>query len=209
MFLKSDGLLARILWWLDERHFFVIIPALGILLSIGAFVWSGQRTLPEPEPVTKFSAAGDFCSIDIQRLSRWIMKVEGDEYQSFYLAVDTDDDYFIVSMNDTQFGQFEEIVDFTYSRNQTIRPDSVKIFGMVRTMGEENARLLSEALDVSPEEYKEMFGSTFLNLKEDPNTNIVITFIWVLGFSLMILALKGIVFFDEWKEKRRKNKEKL
>ncbi len=47
-----------------------------------------------------------------------------------------------------------------------------------------------------------MFGSTFLDLKKDPNTSIVVAFIYVLGLSIMILAFKGIIFFDEWKEKR-------
>ena len=44
--------LEKLLQWMDDHRLFLILPALGILFSLGVFCYVHFRTPPQPEPFT-------------------------------------------------------------------------------------------------------------------------------------------------------------
>ena len=53
--------LEKLLQWMDDHRLFLVLPALGILLSLGVFSYVHFRTPPQPEPFTLEAKQGDYC----------------------------------------------------------------------------------------------------------------------------------------------------
>lgn len=203
MIFRADGIIGKILWWMDEHHLLVILPIIGILASVGIFVWSGVRSAPEPDPVSKDAKKGEYCSVEIQMLSDWILKVSGDDEERYYMAIDTDGEYYIVSMYESQFEEFSDIVAYTYAEEVTEVPKAKQVAGMITPLEVDEIESLTEVLEMSEEEYNGVFGEYFIDLKENPNTQLVGIFIWVLAVSLVFLVLKVFVALEERAERKK------
>lgn len=205
VFFRTNGVAAKALAWMDNHHLFVILPIIGILSSIGVFIWSGHRTMPAPEPISRSAQKGDYCYMDVQYLTNWVLKVSNDTGNEiyYYLATDTNNDHYIVTMFESQFRQFMDIVAFTENPNTAPTPSSRRMDGILKSMPVEEAESLAEGLDLTAEEYHLIFGKCFVDLTEDPDTIIVGRFIWVLGISILILLLRGIAAVDEFTERRK------
>ena len=132
--------LEKLLQWMDNHRLFLILPALGILLSLGVFCYVHFRTPPQPEPFTLEAKQGDYCYLDVQHLSNWLLKISGgEENNCFYLAVGTDETMCIVSMNDVIFENFADIVEYNnsdFTVPGTI-PQSYRADGIVKQMTSE------------------------------------------------------------------------
>ena len=44
--------LGKLLQWMDDHHLFLILPAFGVVLSLGVLCYVHFRTPPQPEPFT-------------------------------------------------------------------------------------------------------------------------------------------------------------
>ena len=199
--------LEKLLQWMDDHRLFLVLPALGILLSLGVFSYVHFRTPPQPEPFTLEAKQGDYCYLDVQHLSNWLLKISGgEENNCFYLAVGTDETMCIVSMNDVIFENFADIVEYSnsdFTVPGTI-PQSYRADGIVKQMTSENLDALMDLLGTTAEQYTALLGNNYLDLREDPNGNLVELFVYVLGASLIILLLYCVAFLDEQHERRKR-----
>lgn len=198
----------KLLQWMDEHHVFVILPLFGVLLSAGMLAYVHFRTPPVPEPFTPDAEKGDYCYMDVQLLSGWLLKTTGSASDCFYLAVSPDETMCIVSMNDVIYENFHAIAE--YSDVDTAAPISApqpyRADGIIKQMTRENRELLMEALDVSEEQYQALVGSCYLDLRNDPNGDLSGIFVYVLGASLVLLAISAIVAFDDRVDKGRRGR---
>lgn len=197
--------LEKFLQWIDAHHVFLILPLSGILLSLGMFAYVHFRTPPEPEPFTLAVEKGDYCYIDVQLLSDWLLKTTGSEADSFYLAVGADETLCIVSMNDVIHENFADIAAYSNAgaEDSSAIPPPFRATGMVKPMTQENMEWLIESLDSTEDAYKALVGSCYLDLREGPNGNLMELFIYVFGASLVLLVINVIVAFDDRRERRR------
>ena len=167
--------------------------------------------MPDPEPISINAERGDYCYIDVQLLSNWVLKVSDDAGNEtyYYLATDTSNCHYIVTMFESQFSEFSDIVGFTEGGNSTTMPDARRTDGIVKLLAQEEAESFAEALGLTVEEFKDLFGMKFVDLTEDPDTLFVGAFIWVLGLSILMLCFKGIAALDELSERRKEQKRAM
>jgi len=194
------------LQWMDDHRLFLILPAFGILLSLGVFCYVHFRTPPQPEPFTLEAKQGDYCYLDVQHLSNWLLKISGgEENNCFYLAVGTDETMCIVSMIFENFADIVEYSNSDFTVPGTI-PQSYRADGIVKQMTSENLDALMDLLGTTAEQYTALLGNNYLDLREDPNGNLVELFVYVLGASLIILLLYCVALLDEQHERRKRGK---
>lgn len=204
----AKGAMAGILDWIDRAYLFIILPVIGIAVSIGVFIWCALREMPEPEPMSALSEEGSYCSIEVQGMSTWVMEVSGDESYCFYKALDTDGGSHMVSLSDERYEDFADIVEYTYSAKKWVVPEPKELTGVVRTFSQESIRSLAKCLYMDQAEYVELYGATFLDTNNDANTDIVAPFIYVLGGSVLILVFKLILVIEERGERKRSCRER-
>ena len=202
--------LEKLLQWMDDHRLFLVLPALGIVLSLGVLCYAHFRTPPQPEPFTLEAKRGDYCYLDVQYLSDWLLKISGGEeyYNCFYLAIGTDETMCIVSMHDGIHENFADIVEYSnsdFAVPGTI-PQSYRADGIVKQMTSENLDALMDLFGTTAEQYTALLGNNYLDLREDPNGNLVELFVYVLGASLIILLLYCVALLDEQHERRKRGK---
>lgn len=196
------GPIGKLLQWLDEHHVFLLLSLFGILLSAGMLAYARFRTPPVPEPFTLEAEKGDYCCMDVQLLSDWLLKTGGSAADQFYLAVGTDETLCIISMNDVIHERFDAVAEYgADSADITVRAE-----GMVKQLSRENRELLMEALGLTDEEYTALLGNRYLDLRDDPNGTLRDVFVYVLGASLVLLAVNAVVAFDDRRERRRRHR---
>ena len=202
--------LEKLLQWMDDHRLFLVLPALGIVLSLGVLCYAHFRTPPQPEPFTLEAKRGDYCYLDVQYLSDWLLKISGGEeyYNCFYLAIGTDETMCIVSMHDGIHENFADIAEYSNSDSAApgTMPQPYRAAGILKQMTSEDMESLIDVLDTTEEQDRALFGSNYLDLREDPNGNLVELFVYVLGASLIILLLYCVALLDEQHERRKRGK---
>lgn len=204
----SEDLLAkpfgRLLQWLDDHHVFLILPLCGVLLSLGVFGYVHFRTPPEPQPFVSDAEKGDYYYVDVQLLSDWLLKITGSGYDCFYLAVGTDGTLCIVSMNDVIHEEFAAVAEYGSAdpAEVDVLPQPCRAEGVVKPMTQENLELLAEALDTTEEQYRTLVGGNYLDLRHDPNGDLIDLFVYVLGASVFLLLLNALTAFGDRRERR-------
>ena len=73
-------------------------------------------------------------------------------------------------------------------------------------MTSENLDALMDLLGTTAEQYTALLGNNYLDLREDPNGNLVELFVYVLGASLIILLLYCVALLDDQHERRKRGK---
>lgn len=73
-------------------------------------------------------------------------------------------------------------------------------------MTSENLDALMDLLGTTAEQYTALLGNNYLDLREDPNGNLVELFVYVLGASLIVLLLYCVALLDEQHERRKRGK---
>ena len=63
-----------------------------------------------------------------------------------------------------------------------------------------------DLLGTTAEQYTALLGNNYLDLREDPNGNLVELFVYVLGASLIVLLLYCVALLDEQHERRKRGK---
>ena len=200
--------LGKLLQWMDDHHLFLILPALGVVLSLGVLCYAHFRTPPQPEPFTLEAKRGDYCYLDVQYLSDWLLKISGDEeYNCFYLAIGTDETMCIVSMHDGIYENFADIAEYSNSDSAApgAMPQPYRAAGILKQMSSEDMESLIDVLDTTEEQYTALFGNNYLDLRENPNDNLMDTSVCVLVASLVILALYGGILLEERHERRKQH----
>ena len=199
----------KFLQWMDDRYMFFILPALGIVLSLGVLCYAHFRTPPQPEPFTLEAKRGDYCYLDVQYLSDWLLKISGGEeyYNCFYLAIGTDETMCIVSMHDGIHENFADIAEYSNSDSSApgAMPQPYRAAGILKQMTSEDMESLIDVLDTTEEQYTALFGNNYLDLRENPNDNLMDTSVCVLVASLVILALYGGILLEERHEHRKQH----
>lgn len=154
------------------------------------------RTPPVPAPFTLDAEKGDYCRMDVQFLSDWLLKITGSGADCFYLAVGADETLRILSMNDVIY---EELAA---SMGTDSTAPAVTVDGIIKPMTPENMEAVMDTLDLTEAQYTALVGSNYLDLRNDPNGDLVHTFVYVLGASLVLLLIDAAVALDDRHERR-------
>ena len=82
-------------------------------------------------------------------------------------------------------------------------PKPYRAAGIAKEMMSENMESLIDVLDTTEEQYTALLGSNYLDLRENPNDNLMDTSVCVLVASLVILVLYGGILLEERHERRK------
>ena len=126
----------------------LVFLALVVGCVIGAVTAKANWQMPDPVPMTTDVERGTYCSIEVQYMSDWILKVSGDDNYTYYEAGDPDGNWFSVRLNDAEYAQFEEIVAYTYSEAAEPIPETITITGMTHLVPSDDMENLADVYDV-------------------------------------------------------------
>ena len=177
-----------------RRIWQVILAILTSLMVIGA---AYEYTKPKPEParMTHSSRDDTYSYIDVVLLSEWVYQVSGDENYTFYEAMDSDGNWFLVSLKNKAFQPLQAHVDayYAYFSDDYMHytyPAPTRLSGMPSFISYDDVSELSEFYDVTFAEFDEIFGGYYLNEGVSNADGIAVLYITgAVIFGLFLLAL--------------------
>ncbi len=182
-----------------QRVWLLILSILTSLMIIGA---AYEITKPKPEPVrmTHDLASGVYTYLDVQLLSDWVYDVSGDENYTFYEAMDPDETWFLIALDEQTFAQYGAYVDaynafFSDDYQSYSYPEPVRLTGMTSYIGYDDTSSLAEFYEASASDVTNYFGAYYLN--EGANNSFAgavafVTFGAIFGIIVLIMALTPI-----------------
>lgn len=165
---------------------------------VAGIVYEGSQPLPEPVRYSADIGSGTYAYLDVQLLSEWVYKVTGDETHTYYEAMDPDQNWYIVDLPNTTYGELEAFVDaynylFYEDQPYAEMPEAVRIYGMSRSLDYDTVYDLASAYDVTNTEYTDYFGSCYLDEGAVPESTAKVIFIagsLVLGLILLVMLIQ-------------------
>ncbi len=162
---------------------------------LAGIVYDSQKPLPEPVRYSSEIDSGTYAYLDVQLLSEWVYKVTGDETHTYYEAMDPDQNWFVVDLPSTTYGDLEPFVDaYNYLFYEDMPyaeiPDAVRVYGVARSLDYETTYDLASFYDVTNTEYTDYFGSCYLDEGSVPESTAM--FIYIAGsffFGLVLLVM--------------------
>lgn len=145
----------------------IVLAALTTLAIVGA---AYELTKPQPEPVrmTHDSIAGANVYLDVQLLSDRIYDSSGDDGYIYYEAMDSDQNWYFVSLRKKTFSSMQPYLDayyayFTDDYMNYDYPATIRLTGMAHSIGNRDASQLAARYGVTNTEVTDFFGSNFFN----------------------------------------------
>ena len=176
----------------------LVIFLLFASMVIG-LVYEGQQPLPEPVRYSTEISPDTYTYLDVQLLSEWLYKVTGDENHTYYEAMDSDENWFVVDLPDSTYNELEPFVDaynyiFYEDMPYAEMPEAVRIYGMTRSLNYETTYNLASFYDVANTDYTDYFGSCYLDEGTTPENSmqaILIAGSIVFGIVLFIMLIQA------------------
>jgi hypothetical protein len=177
-----------------RRVWQIILAVLTSLMMIGA---ANEFTKPKPEPERMTHASSDetHSYIDVLLLSEWVYQVSGDENYTFYEAMDTDLNWFLVSLDEKAFQPLRAHVDaynayFTDDYLSYSYPEPTRLYGMPTYISSDDISDLSASYGITLEEFDEIFGGYYLNEgASNANLYAMLFLVGAVIFGMFLLAL--------------------
>lgn len=175
---------------------------------VAGVVYENQQPAPEPVRYSTAVDSGTYAYLDVQLLSEWIYKVTGDESHTYYEAMDPDQNWFVVDLPDATYSELEPFVDaynFLFYEDMPYAeiPDSVRVYGVARSLDSETISDLASFYDVSGSDYTAYFGSCYLDESASPENVAKTIFLAgsiVFGVILLIMLLQNAVTAANYKK---------
>lgn len=173
----------------------IIFAVLLTVMIIGA---GYEFTKPQKEPVQmRYDLpSGAYAYIDVQLLSDWVLDITGDDDYTFYEAMDPDGNWFILSINKSQFSSFAPYYDaynayFADDANY-VYPEPTRVTGLTKSIASDEFDELADLYGATSSEVENYFGSYYLdegtsNQYENAMLYLVGAFIFGLFFLAMTL----------------------
>lgn len=177
------------LWWITGLA--LALLAAGLIL-LGLRTRQQQQQL-EPLPLGEQVCLDDYNYIDVQYMTDWVYKVTlGDGgRKTFYIAWDTSDYGYLVSLSDEQYAEFADIVAYTYSDDSDV-PDAAqgdagqatltaylpltavtappprRLTGVICGTPEEYILDIAESNDMTGDEFVSLYGDYYIDAMLTP-----------------------------------------
>lgn len=144
----------------------IIFAVLLTVMIIGA---GYEFSKPQAEPVQmRYDLpSGTYAYLDIQLLSDWVLDITGEDDYTFYEAVDPDGNWFILSINQSQFSSFAPYYDaynayFAEDANY-VYPEPIRVTGLTKSIASDEFDELADYYGATSSEVENYFGSYYLD----------------------------------------------
>lgn len=154
-----------------SKSYIAILAVVFVLFigSVAGAVIKDHQPIPDPVQMTIDAPSGQYSYIDVQLMTTWVLKVTGDSSYTYYEAVDTDGNWFVVRLTDREYEGFRDIVEYSYSDDANAPvPAPIRLPGVTHTFPSDDAKNLAEMYNVPTSEYYEGFGHTYLDGYQRP-----------------------------------------
>lgn len=172
----------------------IILAVLTSLMILGA-AYEFSKPNPEPARMTHETSDGSYVYLDLQLLSNWVYRVTGDESYTFYEAMDSDENWFIVSLDQKTFDSLQPYQDaynayFTDGTMNYDYPEPHRLTGMTNPITYDDVAQLASYYDIAGTQVTDYFGPNYLNAgASNAAEGAVIYLTGVLVFGLLLLAV--------------------
>ena len=176
----------------------IVFGVLTALLMAGASFASKK---PMTEPVRMAHALdgeSTYAYLDIQLLSGWTLRATGDSNYTYYEAMDPDENWFIVALDDTTAEQLQPYTDaynyfYTDGAPEAPVPEPTRITGMTYSISSDNIDSLASSYSVTSTEYTNFFGTYYLDEGTNPgNIDLALCVIGAAFSLIILLVLLGV-----------------
>lgn len=174
----------------------IIFAVLLSAMLIGAVY---EFTKPEAEPVRMSTAlSGDtYCYLDVVMVSNWLLKVTGEQEYTLYEAMDPDENWYLLGLDDDAYAQLSA----QYAAYNAYNPDSqtnqlpapIRLTGMTYKLDTDDAQQIASIYDnVTSDTVINFYGQYYFsegvsNSSEGAVLYLVGAFVFGLLFLTMIL----------------------
>ena len=175
----------------------IILAVIVSLMIIGA-AYEFNKPVPDPAQMTHESSSDTHSYLDILLLSNWMYDVSGDEDYTLYAAMDPDENWFIVALDENVAATLQPQMDayeayFTDDYMNYNYPDPVRIYGMPTYMGSEDTDAVARFFDMEASEVPGLFGTNYLNEGADNSRSgafLYLMGVFIFGLFLLVISLQ-------------------
>jgi len=172
----------------------VILAAIVLAMILGAMLAS-QKPAVEPVQLSHaLDGTSTYTYLDFQLLSEWMYKVTGDSNYTYYEAMDPDENWYIVALNDDlveQLKPYQDAYNYFYVDGAPYAeiPEPYRITGMTYLLSSDDISALASSYSVTDTDYTDFFGTYYLDEGTNPGNAAFALFIVGAAFSGLILLI--------------------
>ena len=181
-----------------RRIAMIVFGVLTALLMAGAS-FAAKKPAAEPVRMARtLDGENTYAYLDVQLLSGWALRVTGDSSYTYYEAMDPDENWFIVALDDATAEQLQPYTDaynyfFTDGAPKAPVPDPTRITGMTHSISTDDIDSLASSYSVTSEEYTNYFGAYYLDEGTSPgNIDLALCAIGAAFSLIILLVLLGV-----------------
>ncbi len=186
-----------------KRRLWTFLLLAVFLLSLGVGIYEWTRPVEDPVRMTHETPAGSHAYLDICLLTEWVYKVTGDSSYTFYEAMDTEGDWYILSLSDSAYKELQPLVDAYYAvdENTTVEdlPEPVRLGGVARFIASDDIRSMASSYRVSASDYTAFYGPRYLDEGNKPASSLGMA----AGFAAFFFGLMLLIFVTQALTQRR------
>lgn len=176
----------------------LVFGVLTALLMAGAS-FAAKKPLAEPVQMAHaLDGESAYAYLDVQLLSDWTLRVTGDSSYTYYEAMDPDENWFIVALDDATAERLQPYTDaynynFTDGAPEAPIPEPTRITGMTYPLSSDDVDSLASSYSVTSTEYTNFFGEYYLDEGTNPgNIDLALCVIGAAFSFVILLVLLGI-----------------
>ena len=152
----------------------IVFGVLTALLMAGAS-FASKKPMTEPVRMARMrsTARSTYAYLDIQLLSGWTLRATGDSNYTYYEAMDPDENWFIVALDDTTAEQLQPYTDaynyfYTDGAPEAPVPEPTRITGMTYSISSDNIDSLASSYSVTSDGVHELFRHVLSRRGHEP-----------------------------------------
>lgn len=176
----------------------IILAAIFVGMILGA-VFASQKPAVEPVQITHaLDGTSTYTYLDIQLLSEWVYKVTGESSNTYYAAMDPEQSWYIVALDDDLAGQLKPYQDaynyfFTDNAPYAETPEPYRITGMTNAISLDDISSIASFYQVTETEFSNFFGAYYLDEGTNPgNVDLALFIIGAVFAGVILLTLIAI-----------------
>ena len=176
------------------RRIAILILVVVMAASVLGIVAIERKPLEEPVRLAKTLEKGTYCYLDIQLLSDWIIKVTGDDNYTYYEAMDPDQNWFIVSLDDDVANElaacFAAYQYFFYDDAPYAElPEPYRLYGVTGKIRSDDLPSLASYFDATQTEFTDYFGNGYFNEGARPSNDWEVALFTAGAFAFLFLLI--------------------
>lgn len=182
-----------------SRKIASIIFAAIFIIMVGGAVFAAQQPAVEPVQMARaLDGTSTYTYLDIQLLSEWVYKVTGDSNYTYYEAMDPNQSWYIVALDDAlaeQLKPYQDAYNYVFVEGAPAAeiPVPYRITGMTYPLSSDDVSSLASAYSVTDTEYTDYFGTYYVDEGTNPgNTDLALFIIGAVFTGVILLTLLAI-----------------